>query len=362
MTLDALFEEKVELVANEYSRATTPWVVGFSGGKDSSLVVKIFFEALSRIRQRRTMVNVVYCDTGVEIPVVAAYVTKTLKRMEYEAKANNLPIRCHVAKPLLSDTFFVRLIGRGYAPPTNKFRWCTDKLRIHPIQRLMDTISNDEGIVVLGVRQEESEERKRILTRHATKAEFYYRQSSSQNRRLFCPIVDLSTASVWEGLFSLPRPLAISAHELGRLYKQASGECPVVRETKGSPCGQGRFGCWTCTVVRQDKAVQGLIREGYTNLRPLLEFRDWLLEIRDDIAYRCTVRRNGRPGLGPFRVSARKVLLRKLLAAQRRSGLKLVKEAEIKKIRSLWSLDMNSPSHLEDPATSRKAATHDTLA
>jgi len=347
VTLDALLEEKIELVANEYSKAAMPWIIGFSGGKDSSLVVKIIFEALARVQRRHKPVNIVYCDTGVEIPIVAAYVAKTLRKLEYEAKSNNLPIRCHIARPLLSDTFFVRLIGRGYPPPTNKFRWCTDKLRIHPIQRLMDTISEKESIVVLGVRQEESEERKRVLTRHATKVQFYYR-SSSQKRGLFCPIVDLSTSSVWDGLFSLPRPLAIDAFELGRLYKQASGECPVVREAKGSPCGQGRFGCWTCTVVRQDKAVQGLIKEGYTTLQPLLEFRNWLMKIRDDTAYRCTVRRNGSPGLGPFRLSARKMLLRRLLVAQRNSGLKLIRGAEIKKIRSLWSLDIRSPNYSED--------------
>ena len=212
----------------------------------------------------------------------------------------------------------------------------------------MATVAGDENIVVLGVRQDESEERKRILGRHSTAATYYYRQSTCERRRLFCPIVDFDTSTVWEGLFSLRRPAAINVQHLGLLYRQAGGECPVVREIQGTPCGQGRFGCWTCTVVRKDRAVQGLVNEGYTNLRPLLEFRDWLLTIRDDINYRCTIRRNGRPGLGPFRLSARQELLSKLLRAQRRSGLKLIDNVEIDHIRLLWAFDLRDPKYVED--------------
>ena len=146
----------------------------------------------------------------------------------------------------------------------------------------------------------------------------------------------------------MPRPSAINVHNLAKLYKQASGECPIVREVNGSPCGQGRFGCWTCTVVRRDKAVKGLISEGHTELSPLLEYRDWLMLIRDDVGYRCTVRRNGVPGLGPFRVSARKELLRRLLTAQRQSGIKLIRAVEIRKIHSLWAADLESNTYVED--------------
>lgn len=348
MTLDVTLKERVALVAEEYSKSVLPWVIGFSGGKDSSLVVKIFCEALARLRTRRVPVHIVYCDTGVEIPVVTAFVRKTLKGIQQESARSNLPIRCHIARPTLSDTFFVRLIGRGYPPPTNKFRWCTDKLRIRPIQRLMAGVAGNENIVVLGVRQAESEERKRVLSRHSTAEKFYYQQSNCESRRLFCPIVDLDTSTVWEGLFSLQRPQAIDVYKLGHLYKQAGGECPVIREAAGSPCGQGRFGCWTCTVVRKDQAVRGLINEGYASLQPLLEYRDWLMTIRDNTDYRCTIRRNGSATLGPFRLRARRKLLRRLLTAQRDSGLKLIGAAAIRRIYSLWAIDMEDPRYVED--------------
>lgn len=348
MTLDAILEERLDLVADEYSKSALPWVVGYSGGKDSSLVVKLIFEALMRLRRRCAPLHVVYCDTGVEIPVVAAFVRKTLKGIQRQAGQFGIPLTCHLATPPLRDRFFVRLIGRGYPPPTNKFRWCTDKLRIQPIQRLMNNVAGDPNIVVLGVRHSESEERKRVLARNATSDRFYFQQSQSESRRLFCPIVDFDASTVWEALFTLQRPAAINVHQLGFLYKQASGECPVIREAKGSPCGQGRFGCWTCTVVRKDRAVQGLVHEGYANLRPLLEFRNWLMSIRDDTHYRCTLRRNGNHGPGPFRLEARKQILQRLLAAERKSGLKLISVREIRRIRELWTEDTGSPRYVED--------------
>ena len=70
--------------------------------------------------------------------------------------------------------------------------------------------------------------------------------------------------------------------------------------------------------------------------------------IRDDVGYRCTVRRNGVPGLGPFRISARKELLRRLLTAQRQSGIKLIRAVEIRKIHSLWAADLESNTYVED--------------
>lgn len=350
MNFDLAIEEKIRLVASEYLKSSNPWVIGYSGGKDSSLVVKVFYQALLRVRKPKVPVHIVYCDTAVEIPVVAAFVKGNLSRIQNEARQDSLPLQCHVATPALEDSFFVRLIGRGYPPPTNKFRWCTDKLRIRPIQRLMERVAGTRNTVVLGVRSAESEERQRVLTRHATTMHFYYRQSTSQTRMLFCPIVDLDTETVWEGLFLLPRPSAIDVRALGVLYKQAGGECPVVREVQGSPCGQGRFGCWTCTVVRKDRAVMGLVKEGHSALQPLLDFRNWLLLIRDEPEYRCSVRRNGAHGLGPFRISARRQILKKLLATQKLSGLSLIDAAAISLIQSLWKADLDNPRYAENAA------------
>src|SRR5690606_1568611 len=47
-------------------------------------------------------------------------------------------------------------------------------------------------------------------------------------------------------------------------------------DTNTPSCGNSRFGCWTCTVVTQDKAIEGLVSTGEEWMRPLLEFRNQL--------------------------------------------------------------------------------------
>lgn len=348
MIISEVLDNTFKLVASEYRSSSNPWVIGYSGGKDSSLVVKIVYTVLSRLRRCQVPVNIVYCDTGVEIPIIASFVREAMTSLEKEAHTRGIPIHCHVATPLVKDRFFVRVIGRGYAPPTNKFRWCTDKLRIKPVQQLVENLSVRDSVVVLGVRYDESRERKRVLDRYATDKSYYFRQASSTSRLLFCPIVDFDSTSVWEGLFAIEEPCAIDVHMLAAIYKKASGECPIIREMDGPPCGKGRFGCWTCTVVRQDKAVRGLIDQGHQELKPLLRFRDWLIYRRDDTRLRCTIRRNGMEGLGPFRIEARMEILRRLRLAEYQSGIPLIREEEVQEIYSLWRKDIDSASYQED--------------
>ena len=131
-------------------------------------------------------------------------------------------------------------------------------------------------------------------------------------------------------------PHSIEGARLLNLYKEASGECPTIRDPKGTPCGKGRFGCWTCTVVRKDRAMTSMVAEGHSRLEPLLAFRNWLVGIRDDKKYRHCRRRNGQVGLGPFRLSARKLLLKKLLTLQRKTGFSLISRTEIRAIKDLW--------------------------
>lgn len=58
-----------------------PWIIGFSGGKDSTLVVHATIDALMSIPpSRRTRpVHVVSNDTLVESPVVIAHLDKVTK-------------------------------------------------------------------------------------------------------------------------------------------------------------------------------------------------------------------------------------------------------------------------------------------
>ena len=199
----------------------------------------------------------------------------------------------------------MKVIGRGYPPPSNKFRWCTDRLRINPVKQVLGSVPNRQSIVLLGIRLGESAERDKAITKHHTGETYYFRHSNNRDSLIFSHIVDYTVEEVWDTLTFNLLPESIDVAPLWTLYKKSSGECPIIRDPKGSPCGKGRFGCWTCTVVRKDRAVQSLVREGHTELLSLLLFRNWLLEIRDRPEYRCKRRRNGAPGMGPFTLSAR---------------------------------------------------------
>lgn len=341
------FNERVIVdIQKNYTKIQKPWYVGYSGGKDSSAVIKLLFLALKELKKPSKNVTIIYCDTGVEIPIINNFVTKTLKKVKLEAQQYNLPINIQVAAPKTSDKYFVKVIGKGYPPPTNKFRWCTDRLRIDPVKNLLKTMPEKQGIMLLGIRKGESPLRDKIILRHETKNKFFFTQSNNPNITIYSPIINYDIEEVWATLAFNSIPKSIDARELMSIYKKAGGECPIIKEINSTPCGKGRFGCWTCTVVSRDHAVEGLIKEGHYELQPLLDYRNWLAEIRKDINYRCSKRRNGQIGLGPFKLSARQEMLSKLFEAEEKSEIKLISDEEVSLIYQLWDEDKNSSSYL----------------
>ena len=340
------FNEAVVLdIQKNYSTAKLPWYLGYSGGKDSSALTKLLFIALKELKRPTKEVKIVYCDTGVEIPIVSRFVAKTLTKIRIEAIQHNIPLDITLAVPKVSDRYFVKVIGRGYPPPTNKFRWCTNRLRINPVKELLKSIPGGQGIMLLGIRKGESIARDRTILRHQTKKKNFFNQSDNPNITIYSPIVNYNVEEVWATLAYNPFPKCIDTNELMSIYKQAGGECPIIREPKSTPCSRGRFGCWTCTVVRRDRAVEGLVKEGHMELKPLLEYRNWLVEIRNNPDYRCKKRRNGQDGLGPFKLSARFEMLSKLFKAEEKSKIQLIPEEELDLIYKLWNEDKISPSY-----------------
>jgi DNA sulfur modification protein DndC len=332
--------QTISQIQEEYLSSTSPWYIGFSGGKDSSTILKLTFLALMNLKEAQKTVTVLYCDTGVDIPIFRSLVEKTLTSIDNEAKSYNIPIKTEIAQPITQDRFFAKVIGKGYPPPTNKFRWCTDRLRIKPIDTILKrSNSESSNVVLLGIRKGESLERDKTITKHETGKDYYFRQSSSVSTIIFAPIINYSTEDVWATIAYNPIPDSIDAIELMALYRHSGSECPIIKEPKGAPCGKGRFGCWTCTVVRKDKAVQSLVEEGYTQLGPLLSFRNWLMQIRDNPIYRAKKRRNGQNGPGPFTLNAREEIFFKLLEAEHLSGYNLLTQEEIIYIKECWTED-----------------------
>lgn len=142
------------------------------------------------------------------------------------------------------------------------------------------------------------------------------------------------------------------------MYQGASAdnECPLVVDTTTPSCGDSRFGCWTCTLVDQDKSMAAMIQNDEEKewMLPLLELRD-ALDAPDDRGLRDFRRMNGsvqlfhdQPIPGPYTQPAREHWLQQLLAAQtwiRRNGpghvcnLELITLPELEEIRRIWVVD-----------------------
>jgi DNA sulfur modification protein DndC len=291
-----------ENIKKAYKEDDRPWVVGYSGGKDSTVVVQLVFEALDEMpkEELHKKVYVISSDTLVETPLIINSINQTLRKIQDEALNRNLPIETHKVKPAIQQSFWVNIIGKGYPTPNQQFRWCTDRLKIEPAnQFIMDKVSSfGEVIMVLGVREDESQTRGNVIRSHTVDGKTFMKHSTLSNAYVYAPIRSFSLDDVWDYLLNQPSPWGDDNKELHRLYQDSnSGECPLVidkniKESAGS-CGNSRFGCWVCTVVNEDKALTGFIQSGHDWMKPLLDFRNWLYAIRDDRTKRMKYRKHG---------------------------------------------------------------------
>src|SRR5205085_11108912 len=151
-----------------------PWVVGYSGGKDSSAVLQLVWNAISALaaEQRQKPIHVITTDTLVEQPLVAAWVDTSQARMREAAAAQGLPITPHKLTPETEDSFWVNLIGKGYPAPRQKFRWCTERLKIRASNKFIRGLVHKygEAVLVLGTRKAESDHRAATMNRHEKKS------------------------------------------------------------------------------------------------------------------------------------------------------------------------------------------------
>ena len=203
--------------------------------KDSTAVVKLVFQSLLRVEILHKPVTVIYCDTGVEVPTASALARRALRDLAAEARHFDLPISVRILSPPIKERFFVKVIGRGYPPPTDKFRWCTDRLRIDPVSKFLESEHVRSATVVLGVRESESSSRNLTLSENGTQDRFWKTQRGVGGRCLFMPILDYSIRDVWLANLLVDRPKAMHAEEVAKLYSNASGECAHNTRGKGCP-------------------------------------------------------------------------------------------------------------------------------
>lgn len=337
----------------------TPWILGFSGGKDSTLLAQLVFDMLLDLppRQRLRPVHIVANDTLVESPVIARHLNSVLERLRSAVEPLRVPVVIAKTVPEADQTFWVNLIGRGYPSPSRMFRWCTDRMKIAPTTRyIRDQVdAAGETILLLGVRRQESSQRALSVLRYEN-GERLNPHNSLQGCYVYKPIVDLSTDEVWQLLLQLRPAWGGSHRELVTLYRNAAGgDCPLVIDKADAPsCGttSSRFGCWTCTVVEKDRSAEAFVDAGHGDLEPLLGLRDWLKQLREDGSRRMPVRRNGSLNFvgegrlipGPFTIQTRQEVLDRLLGVQDEVGFELITPLEIETIKQIWASDLMGSS------------------
>ena len=355
-TLDDIHREIQEV----YLENARPWVIGYSGGKDSTTALQLIWYALAELppEQRKYPIYVISSDTLVETPVIVSYITDTLGRLEEVARKEKMPFQTDIVRPKIENTFWVNLLGKGYPAPYSKFRWCTDRMKIKPAnQFILDKASkHGEVILVLGSRKGESSTRDQVLNLHRIDNSLLSRHTTLPNAFVYTPVVDFTTDDVWMYLLSAASPWGGDNKQLLTLYRNtnAQGECPLVVDETTPSCGNSRFGCWTCTVVAKDKAMEGLIDNGEDWMIPLLEFRDFLAETQDPEKkheIREHRRRNGKIMIdsnnklicGPYTLEFCKELLKRLLSTQQQvreegpdPNIKLITDDELEEIRKIW--------------------------
>ena len=370
--MQVIKSKKVESIISEIidqyayaDKSDRPWIIGFSGGKDSTVLLTLVWIALLRIReefpnpyQLKRPVHIVCNDTMVENPIIATYVDEVLSKIDSQAREQNLPIFVKKTTPKLEESFWINVLGKGYPVPNNTFRWCTDKLKIRPTSNFLLEQLDEKGeaIVLLGTRYEESATRERSMKKHEVKGNRLSKHHSTANTYVYAPIRELMLEEIWYIINVVKSPWGFDNSILFKIYSDASAddyECPtVVTDKEHKSCGQSRFGCWTCTVVKKDKSMSGLIENGQEWMLPLLNFRNDLVDERNISDNRMSTRRNGQEAVtedghnqGNYTPGYRAKTLKKLLKVQKevqkqKPHITLITNQELIAIQVLWNRDM----------------------
>lgn len=362
---DNSLQDLLDEIEYVYLSDERPWIIGYSGGKDSTVVVHLVYTMLKRLKENKPgrckkHVYVVSSDTMVENPLIKTYLSEMLDTLEQASKRDRLPISAHAVHPEPNNTFWANIIGRGFPTPNlnGRFRWCTDRLKINPSGKFIESIIREqktEVVVLLGVRKAESIARKRRIEGREIMGRLLNRHETIKQAFVYPPIVELTTDDVWTILMSNNMHTAWGGDnsKLVTLYSDADGECPFAgissKDEQQQSCGNSRFGCWVCSVVKEDKSLNGFIRSGHRELIPLQQFRSWLIDLRWEEGRREKKMRGGRIyytkdgdlGYGPFTWNTRQEILEKLLLLQKRMNYELITIEELRAIDEIWDTELD---------------------
>ena len=302
------FEESINILEQLYKK-NKRWIVTYSGGKDSTALVVL--SLYMKTVHPDINLNITYSDTMMEIPQMSVVAYTFLRSIE-----NSYPAKVKIVYPDINDTYWVRMIGRGYPPPGPRFRWCTPKIKIKPSRKLHE----DNGLFITGLRMGESQQRDIRLKSSCLNgganecgSDVWVNQKGID---VAAPIIHWSAEDVW---YFLMFP-----------GKKAIPETQLVVDLYGNT--SMRFGCWMCTVVMKDKTMIALAKSGDYKVQKLLEFREWIVEESKKSENRY-FRKDGRKGR--LKLEFRRRILTKVIELEREIENKLISSQEIETITKL---------------------------
>lgn len=360
-----IIEGLKETIRNLYLADDIPWVIGYSGGKDSTATLQLVWFALEELPREKVKkpVHIMHTNTLVESPVISKWAYNSVKNMQEKSDEKRLPFVTHILTPEVDQTFWVNFIGRGYPFPRKKLRWCTDRLKIQPVNNFIQKKIAEHGeiILVIGTRKAESQNRARTMAKYEKMRvrELLSPNPTLANELVFSPLEDWTDNDVWAFLMQYKNPWGYSNKELLTLYRGATSdnECPIMLERNMPTCGKSRFGCWVCTMVERDKSMAAMIAndEEKAWMTPLLEFRNEFGDESKDRERRSFRKMNGsiygtyeRLHHGPYKKKWREYFLQRLLEIQKEINeegpeefrdLELISDGELHEIRKIWVMD-----------------------
>ncbi len=287
-------QQALQMLEYYYTTDDRPFCVAYSGGKDSSVLVYLTVKMLKNLIKKNIPLNkeilIINSNTLAELPPVLKHLENSLIKIQNYADLYKLPIKVKEVKPETKNTLNVQLLGVGMPPPSNQLRWCTDKLKVFPIDKeIKVNFPDGKFISVIGTRRDESFSREARIIKKTVKDTDLKLNDRYKNASNLMPIEFWSTKDVWEYLFKQSNDL-MDIDFLWKIYSDASGkdtkECTFVGaggkhiEEGKIGCGVSRFGCWQCYMVRdQDKSLDGLMLSGYQNIDLYKKYRDWFWNI-----------------------------------------------------------------------------------
>jgi len=267
-----------------------PFVVAYSGGKDSTVSLDILGRYVVE-RGLSSPVYVIYNETYLDPPPVRKWVYSHLEAVKKWASSNGYNFNVIIITPPEGKDFFTLMLDRGYALPIIRRHapWCNKEMKTRPTDRFLREVMRKNGyntlVYITGGRVTESSRRKKSLTNLGVVTPLSVVTREYVGRVYYlAPIYYLTDEKVLEYLrVNSPSIFGDSYEPLLELYKRY-----------GEDGRKLRTGCWIYPQVKHDKFLEAYSKD-HPEYKLVLEAREKIISISENPKYRTAISKNGNP-------------------------------------------------------------------